>query len=114
MKLLFDENLSAELCSQLADLFPNSSQVRLAGLIRANDAVIREYAKAEGFVIVSLDADFADMAALFGSPPKIIWLRCGNQPTSVIESLLRDHAEAIASFEQDSANCLEIYSEQLR
>ena len=50
------------------------------------------------------------MAALFGSPPKVIWLRCGNQPSAVIESLLRDHAEAMAAFERDTADCLEIYS----
>ncbi|MGB9364404.1 MAG: DUF5615 family PIN-like protein [Xanthobacteraceae bacterium] len=109
MKLLFDENLSAALCARLADLFPDSSQVRLVGLAQANDSAIWERAKAGGFAIVSLDADFADMAALYGAPPKVIWLRCGNQPGAVIENLLRDHAEAIASFEQDDASCLEIY-----
>jgi len=60
-------------------------------------------------VLVSLDADFADMATLYGSPPKVIWLRCGNQPTSVIEKLLRNHAEAIAAFGASSAACFEIY-----
>ena len=79
------------------------------GLAQANDAAIWERAKAGGFAIVSLDADFADMAALYGAPPKVIWLRCGNQPSVVIGNLLREHAEAIASFEQDNASCLEIY-----
>jgi len=109
MKLLFDENLSAELCSRVADLFADSSQVRLMGLAQASDSVIWERAKTGDFAIVSLDADFADMAALYGAPPKVIWLRCGNQPSAAIETLLREHAEAIASFEQDSASCLEIY-----
>ena len=35
MKLLFDQNLSFKLCSQLADLFPGSSQVRLLNLSQA-------------------------------------------------------------------------------
>jgi predicted nuclease of predicted toxin-antitoxin system len=49
-------------------------------------------------------------ATLSGPPPKVIWLRRGNQPTAVIEKLLRDHAEAIAAFERDeSAACLELY-----
>jgi predicted nuclease of predicted toxin-antitoxin system len=111
MKLLFDENLSAELCPRLADLFPGSTQVRLVGLMRASDGAIRDYAKVNSFVIVSLDADFADMSTLFGAPPKIIWLRCGNQPTGIIERLLRQHAGIIALFEREDASCLEIYPE---
>lgn len=109
MKLLFDENLSARLCAQLADVFPDSSQVRLLGLSQASDSVIWERAKAGGFAIVSLDADFADMAALFGPTPKVIWLRCGNQPSAAIERLLREHGDVIRSFEQNDASCLEIY-----
>jgi predicted nuclease of predicted toxin-antitoxin system len=71
VKLLFDENLS----------FPGSSQARLVGLERANDHAIWDHAKAHEFVVVMLDADFAEIAGLFGPPPKVIWLRCGNQPT---------------------------------
>ena len=110
MKLLFDQNLSFKLCRQLADIFPDSSQVRLLGLSEAEDRDIWEHAKANTFVLVSQDADFGDMATLYGPPPKVIWLRCGNQPTGAIEKRLRDHAEAIAAFEQDdTAACWEIY-----
>ena len=109
MKLLFDQNLSFKLCNALDDLFPGSGQVRLLGLAEADDRAIWQHAKANGFVLVTQDSDFADMAALYGQPPKVIWLRCGNQSTQVIENLLRDHAQAIAAFEQDpAANCLEI------
>jgi predicted nuclease of predicted toxin-antitoxin system len=109
MKLLFDENLSFKLCQRLSDLFPNSSQVRLAGLAEADDRAIWNYSGANGFVLVSLDADFAERAALLGPPPKVIWLRCGNQPTEIIENLFCAHAEAIAAFERDATACLEIY-----
>jgi predicted nuclease of predicted toxin-antitoxin system len=109
MKLLFDQNLSFRLCRQVADLFPGSLQARLAGLERASDRALWDHAGANRFMLVSLDADFAEMAALLGPPPKLIWLRCGNQPTAAIEILLRDHAEAIAAFEHDEAACLEIY-----
>lgn len=40
MKLLFDQNLSFKLARQLNDLFPDSSQVRLLGLDRADDKAI--------------------------------------------------------------------------
>jgi len=110
MKLLFDQNLSFKLCQLLADLFPESSQVRLDGLAEADDWTIWDKAGKSGHVIVSKDSDFADMAALYGAPPKVIWLRCGNQPTGVIESMLRKHAEAIFAFERDgTATCLEIF-----
>jgi predicted nuclease of predicted toxin-antitoxin system len=58
---------------------------------------------------VSLDADFAERAALLGPPPKVLWLRCGNRSTEYVEKLLRENREAIAAFEQGTAACLEIY-----
>jgi predicted nuclease of predicted toxin-antitoxin system len=109
MKLLFDQNLSFKLCRELADLFPGSSQVRLLGLERADDRTVWDFAKANGFVLVSCDVDFAEMAALFGPPPKVIWLRRGNQPTEVIAALLRGHAAVIGNFAHDESACLEIY-----
>ncbi len=110
MKLLFDQNLSFKLCKQLADEFPDSNQVRLLGLDEANDGIIWDHAKANGFTLVTQDSDFADMAALFGPPPKVILLRSGNQPTSVVAELLREQADALRKFEQDdSASCWEIY-----
>jgi predicted nuclease of predicted toxin-antitoxin system len=110
MKLLFDQNLSFKLCGQLADLFPGSNQVRQLGLDRADDSALWQFAKANGFGIVTQDADFADLAALYGPPPKIIWLRCGNQPTAFVEKLLRHQVESIAAFAADAeAACWEIY-----
>jgi predicted nuclease of predicted toxin-antitoxin system len=110
MKLLFDQNLSFKLCRQLVDIFPDSQQIRLLAMEEADDRVIWDFAKANGFILVSQDADFADMATLYGPPPKVIWLRCGNQPTATIEQRLRDHVDAIAAFEQDdAAACWEIY-----
>lgn len=110
MKLLFDQNLSFRLCERLSDLFPGSSQVRLLGLDRADDRRIWEHAKAGGFAVVTQDADYAEMAALLGPPPKVVWLRGGNQPTQAIEQTLRSRALILEAFDQDpEAACLEIY-----
>ena len=110
MKLLFDQNLSFRLCRMLVDLFPDSTQARLVGLADATDRAVWDYAGVNGFTLVSLDSDFAEMAALLGPPPKVIWLRRGNQPTAVMEALLRSQAAAIGSFELDErATCLELY-----
>ncbi|WP_296165077.1 DUF5615 family PIN-like protein [uncultured Brevundimonas sp.] len=91
MKLLFDQNLSYRLAAALAHAFPGSSQVRLLDLDRADDRTIWLYAAEHDFCIVTLDADFADLSALLGSPPKVVWLKCGNRSTAYIEGLLRTH-----------------------
>jgi predicted nuclease of predicted toxin-antitoxin system len=71
MKLLLDQNLSFKLCHTLSDLFPGSTQVRLVGLVNATDRAVWDYAKINGFMLTSLDSDFAEMAALLGPPPKV-------------------------------------------
>lgn len=49
MKLLFDQNLSFKLCQMIADLFPDSSHVRLLGLSEGADRALWDFAKANGF-----------------------------------------------------------------
>ena len=55
MKLLFDQNLSPRLPRLLSDLYPGSAHVREVGLRDAGDAAIWEYARQQGFAIVSKD-----------------------------------------------------------
>ena len=110
MRLLFDQNLSFKLCARLEDLFPGSSQARLLGLDRADDRTLWAHAAAQGYMLVTQDADFAEMAALYGPPPKVVWLRVGNQPTAVIEQALRRNHELLLDFaSENTAACLEIY-----
>lgn len=109
MKLLFDQNLSFKLCQDVADLFPASEHVGGLGLSTADDRAIWSYARTHSFVIVSQDIDFADLATLLGAPPKVIWVRAGNQPRLRIAELLRRHAELILAFADSEAVCLEIY-----
>ena len=110
MNLLFDQNLSFKLCQSIADFFPHSAHVRLLGSSDVDDRTLWNYAKANQFTIVSHDDDFAELAALYGSPPKVIWLRAGNQSTAAIATLLRSYAVLISAFGDDSEMaCLEIY-----
>ena len=110
MKLLFDQNLSRKLVARLAELFPNSSHVQFHSLTAAEDSEIWEFAKAQDFCIVTQDADFAERSRLYSSPPKVIWLRCGNVPASSVEIILRSGAETIQRFIADpSLDCVELY-----
>lgn len=110
MKLLFDQNLSRKLVNRLADIFPDASHVQFHELTDADDSEIWEFAKIQGFCIVTQDADFAERSHLYGSPPKVIWLRCGNTTTSNVEAIIRSGADTIREL-LNSANldCLEIY-----
>jgi len=102
MKLLFDQNLSPQLVSNLEDLFPDSNHVYAVKLDRALDSEVYEYARREGFTLVTKDADFSDLNMLRGFPPKIIWIRRGNCSTATIGDILRRHYDDIMNLESDS------------
>lgn len=98
MKLLFDQNLSRHLVGMLIDRYPGSLHVTRVGLEAATDRAIWEWAGQQGYVVVSKDSDFRQLAFLFGPPPKVVWLRVGNLSTSGIGELLLANTERIGQF----------------
>jgi|SRR3990172_949570 len=110
MKLLLDQNLSRRIVPFLQDTFPGSTQVALLGMEHAEDREIWNHAKGNGFVIVSRDSDFYEMSLLHGQPPKIIWLKTGNQTKGAVISALLNNREAIEkALVVDNKACVEIY-----
>ena len=110
MKLLFDQNLSYKLVGLLDRHFPGSSHLKLINLDKEADKHVWDFARINGFSVVSQDADFYEMSLLYGFPPKIVWLRCGNMPTQYIHKLLDDNLLLIIDFIRDSSNaCLELF-----
>jgi predicted nuclease of predicted toxin-antitoxin system len=110
LKLLFDQNLSRKLVTRLADIFPNASHVQLQGLAEKTDTEIWDFAKLNDFCIVTQDADFTERSRLYSSPPKVVWLRCGNAPTNQVETLIRSGQEAIQELLSNSSiHCLELH-----
>ena len=103
MKLLFDHNLSQRLSARLHDLFPGSLHIREMLARRTPDESIWFYAKDNEFVVVSKDSDYRDLSIRLGYPPKLIWIRTGNSPNAIVETLLRDLCDEIVAFEQDPA-----------
>lgn len=91
-------------------MFGTASKSVFIALDEVTDREIWDFATRERFTIVTLDADFSDIATLRGAPPKVIWLRCGNQSTAFIARLLRNRAVLITDFIANSdAACLELY-----
>jgi len=100
VKLLFDHNLSPNLVPALSTEYPGSTHIREDGLARASDQEIWDFAKGNGFAIVSKDSDFHQLSFLYGHPPKVIWIRRGNCSTREIERLLREYHQEILQFDQ--------------
>jgi predicted nuclease of predicted toxin-antitoxin system len=98
VRLLLDENLSDRIVHRITDLYPNSEHVKTLALMNTDDGIIWEYAKANDFVIVSKDSDFHQRSLLYGHPPKFVYLRIGNSPTTKIVQLLRDNFGMISEF----------------
>ena len=104
MKLLLDHNLPSSLVELLTDLFPHSQHVHRIELDRASDLEIRDYAKANHFLIVTKDADFSDLCVMRGFPPKIVWIRRGNCSSRALEQILRERYNEIEALNADSMN----------
>lgn len=102
MKFLFDENLSPRLVGLLATTFPGSTHVREVGLAQADDVAVWSYAKNNGFLIVTKDADFRQMSFMSGFPPKVIWIQRGNCTTMDVMILLQSHHSDLHDFEDNA------------
>ena len=101
MKLLFDENLSPKLPRLMAALFPGSVHVRECGLLGLPDEDVWDYARANGFTVVSKDSDFQQRSLLYGHPPKIVWLRIGNCTRQQLVQLITTHEKDIRALDSD-------------
>lgn len=62
--------------------------LRDLGLRDAKDKDIFEAAKKAQAMIVTKDSDFINLLDRYGSPPQIIWLRCGNTSNERMKSIL--------------------------
>jgi predicted nuclease of predicted toxin-antitoxin system len=63
------------------------------GLRDAKDAEIFEAARNANAIIISKDSDFLDLIGKFGSPPKLICLRCGNTTNQRLREIFGVHLQ---------------------
>ena len=88
MKLLFDENLSYRSVAQLAAIFPGNEHLDAIGLHSRGDVDTWNFARVNGFTIVTKDDDFRQRSFLSGHPPKVIWLSIDNAGTQQIRLIV--------------------------
>jgi predicted nuclease of predicted toxin-antitoxin system len=103
VKLLLDENLSPRLIPGLLSLFEDLTHVRDIGLQRSDDAAIWEWAKWNGYTIVTTDSDFVSLNQRLGWPPKVIHIERCDYPFRVIQEVLRTNAVRISELDKDKA-----------
>jgi len=72
--------------------------LRDIGLRDAEDEEVFERGRQDGAVILTKDKDFVDLVGRLGSPPAIIWLRCGNTSEAMLQQILADHLEDALGF----------------
>ena len=106
MKLLLDENLSPRLTRKLFSLFSGLTHVRDVGLKQAGDETIWEWARENGYTIITADGDFITLNQNLGWPPKVIQIERCDFPSRVIEDLLRRSAIKLSEFDQDERSGL--------
>ena len=110
MKLLLDENISHKIAGLIQPWFPGSQHVRDAGLKGRPDHEIWSFAAANGFAILSKDADFEAMSLLRGQPPKFVWIRIGNCTRETLLQLILAHHEDLLSFDADPVESMLVIS----
>jgi len=61
--------------------------LRELGLRDATDSVLFAAARRFDAVIVTKDEDFSGLVARLGTPPQIVWLRCGDLSTIELQAV---------------------------
>lgn len=89
MKIWLDAQLPPTLAQWIRENFNlEAFALRDLGLRDAKDFEIFTAARAENVIIMTKDSDFVDLVCRLGSPPKILWLTCGNVTNRNLRKLL--------------------------
>jgi predicted nuclease of predicted toxin-antitoxin system len=108
VKFLIDAHLPPSLCRALAA--EGHDAIQTSSLPDGNattDQTIRSVAAAQGRVLVTKDLDFFDGLVLYGAPPHLVLVRCGDVRKRALVALVVSQLEAIASG-LDSGDLVEV------
>jgi predicted nuclease of predicted toxin-antitoxin system len=104
-----DNHLSPALAQWIATSFGHTCLVvRDMGLSRAPDTQIFDNARAAGAILITKDADFAELVDRRGAPPAIVLLTCGNTSTTHLKILLADRLPAALALVEQGERLVEI------
>ena len=82
--------------------------LRDLGLRDATDREIFFAARASDAIVMTKDSDFVRLLEVNGSPPKVIWLTCGNTSNARLKEILADTFEKALELLQSGEHLVEI------
>lgn len=89
MTIWIDAQLSPSLATWITETFGIPAQaIRELGLRDAKDLSIFQAAGKANAVILTKDVDFLDLLHRYDSPPKVLWLTCGNTSNQNVRYIL--------------------------
>ncbi|TAK87489.1 MAG: hypothetical protein EPO20_04070 [Betaproteobacteria bacterium] len=104
MKFLVDANLPPGLATWLREQGHEASHIFEEPGHKASDAVIGDFARRQGCVIVTKDEDFVALATLAPESAPVVWVRLGNATNAALkewlEPLLADIVQRIRNGEK--------------
>jgi predicted nuclease of predicted toxin-antitoxin system len=88
--LIVDAQLSPHLAPWINQNFNiEAYSVSFLNFKTGSDIEIFNYAKSENAIVITKDDDFVRLLELYGSPPKIIWITCGNTSNEKMKGILK-------------------------
>ena len=111
MTIWVDAQLSPRTARWMAANFPVAAvALRDLGLRDAGDDEIFEAARVADAIVMTKDSDFVQLLEQKGSPPKVLWLTCGNTSESALQEILTRHLSTALGLLAGGENLVEIGS----
>ena len=89
MTLWLDAQISPRLAPWIRDAFGlDIVHVRDLGLREAEDLDVFNSAREADAIVITKDRDFVELSGRLGSPPKVIWITCGNTSNARLRTIL--------------------------
>ncbi|MEX2603216.1 MAG: DUF5615 family PIN-like protein [Gracilimonas sp.] len=110
MKIWIDAQLSPAIAAWINRTFDDidAESVRALGLRDATDRDIFEAARKADVVVMSKDDDFIQLIDQRGTPPKLIWITCGNTSNARMREILSTALLKVKKLLESGENVVEI------
>jgi predicted nuclease of predicted toxin-antitoxin system len=110
MKIWVDAQLSPAIAVWITENFEQleAVAVRDIGLRDAEDTVIYFSARDANTTIMTKDSDFIELQRKHGSPPKVIWVTCGNTSNVALKKILLANLQKAVELLEAGENLVEI------